>query len=75
MRYLLIILAIVLVAWGWRAFRTSLQQNAQRKKADTSSTVAVVRCAQCGVHIPTNDAVTGDKGVYCSTAHLHQAEP
>lgn len=75
MRYLLIFLAVLLVAWGWRAFRTSLQQSAQRKNNEAPPAVAMVRCAHCGVHMPSTDALTGDKGVYCSTAHLHQAEP
>jgi uncharacterized protein len=33
----------------------------------------MVTCAHCGVHLPHDEAVTGTRGQYCSTAHRNAA--
>jgi uncharacterized protein len=75
MRYLLIFLVVLLIAWRWRASRTALERKAQRKQDSPPTALTMVRCSQCGVHLPAHDAVQGNKGIYCGAAHLRLAEP
>jgi uncharacterized protein len=35
----------------------------------------MVRCAHCGLHLPSADAVAGERGVYCGAPHRLLAEP
>lgn len=75
MRFLLIFLAVLLIAWRWRTWRTTQAPLTQRKKPDTLAPQTMLQCHQCGVHIPVNDAVIGTRGTYCSVAHRQQMEP
>jgi uncharacterized protein len=34
----------------------------------------MVSCAQCGLHLPQDEAVTGERGLYCSTEHRTAAQ-
>jgi uncharacterized protein len=31
-------------------------------------------CLHCGIHLPPDEAVTGEKGLYCSTDHRAVAQ-
>jgi uncharacterized protein len=31
-------------------------------------------CLHCGIHLPQDEAVTGEKGQYCSTEHRAAAQ-
>jgi uncharacterized protein len=69
----MIFLVVLVLAWRWRSWRASEQQ---RRKPDSPPKVTdMVRCAQCGVHVPANEAVVGQKGQYCSSAHRLIMEP
>lgn len=76
MKYLLV-LAVVLVAFYlWRGNRRDSMRAppppAPPRPLAAPETMA--RCAQCGMHLPETDAVTGRRGSYCSPAHRDQAE-
>jgi uncharacterized protein len=72
-RFLLVFLVVLVLAWRWRTWRASEQQ---RRASDTPpKTTDMVRCAQCGMHVPAHEAVVGLKGQYCSTAHRLSMEP
>jgi uncharacterized protein len=72
-RFLLIFLVVLVLAWRWRSWRAQTQR--QRAASAPPQTTDMVRCAQCGVHVPANEAVTGLKGQYCSSAHRQSLEP
>ncbi len=74
MKYLLGFLVMLLVAWRWRTARTAKQLNAQRQHSATRTQVEMVRCDQCGVHVPANEAVPGAQGTYCSIVHRQKKE-
>jgi uncharacterized protein len=66
---LLILIAIVAAGfWLWRRFIRPPKRadNLGRKPAP------MVRCAQCGVHVPRENALNQDEHWYCSRAHLEQ---
>jgi uncharacterized protein len=73
MKYLLMLLLALLVFWAWK--RSRLEKP---KPPDTptpaSEPLEMVTCAHCGIHLPHEEAVTGQKGVYCSTEHRTSAQ-
>ena len=75
MRYLLVVLAVLLIAWRWKASRSAAKRTAEHRQAVAPTALAMVPCTRCGLHVPQNDAVAGAKGAYCSAAHLRLSEP
>ncbi len=75
MRFLLIFLVVLVLAWRWRVWRETRLKGRQRGQAAKPATVGMVACHDCGVHVPTGDAVTGALGHYCSAAHRLNQEP
>lgn len=68
MKYLLLLLLILVVIWAVKRGRTG--GNTQpRKQAPPAAPSNMVTCAHCGIHLPQEEAVTGEKGTYCSTEH------
>ncbi len=67
-----LIRVIVLVAIVWLVYRMIKQWRAQThsiKKNPADKIETIVKCSQCGVHIPENEAVIHDSHTFCSTAH------
>ena len=63
---------IVLIAaafWLGRKFKLSQQP---RQEAKLDAPLKMVRCAHCGVHLPTDQALAQGNTWYCSQAHLQQ---
>lgn len=75
MKYLLVFLVVMLVAWRWRTGRSSEQLERRTKSSSPPAPLTMVCCDHCGVHLPQSDAVSGVRGTYCSTAHRQKAEP
>ncbi len=78
MRYLLLILFIVLVIFATRALRQSGKRDdvaaPDEPPRDKHTETIMLACAQCGLHLPRNEALPGRGGVYCSEAHRALAE-
>jgi uncharacterized protein len=74
MKALLMLLVVLAGVWLWRNRSTSDKKVAPPKATARAAPLDMVRCAQCGMHIPGNEAVAGHQGVYCSADHLRQAE-
>lgn len=67
-RLLFWIILIAAAFWLWRRF---MRKSSKAKKA-TQTTLPMVRCAQCGVHVPRTQALQNQDRWYCSRAHLEQ---
>jgi uncharacterized protein len=75
-RFLLVFLVVLVVAWRWRAWREARhRERHQAQVAKPATVVGMVACGDCGVHVPTGEAVTGSLGHYCSVAHRLNREP
>ncbi len=75
MKFLLVVLAVLLVVWLWRSKREPTQ-NTKSKKASTQQPPSeMVSCAHCGLHLPKFEAVAGQQRLYCCAEHLHLGEP
>jgi uncharacterized protein len=74
-RFLLVFLVVLVLAWRWRTWRESVQREAVRNNKSAPSTTDTVACLQCGTHVPAHDAVVGTLGAYCTVAHRLSMEP
>ena len=68
------ILLVVLLIWvAWRLLRQALLPGPDkdaRGNGSGDSPTRMVRCTQCGVHLPEQEAVQQDQQFFCSKEHL-----
>lgn len=64
-RLLLLVAIAALVYLLFRAFRKSGAQQDQDKRLAED----MVRCAQCGVHLPKSESVMSQGQFFCSAGH------
>lgn len=62
---------IILIAAAFWLWRRIMRKRPHDKKAE-QTTLPMVRCAQCGVHVPRAQALQNQDRWYCSRAHLEQ---
>lgn len=79
MKYLLWAL-VIYVAWRWytasSAAKSGRDTSAAATEAGNETTETMVRCAQCGIHLPQSEAVWGPgTAVYCSEDHRATHHP
>jgi uncharacterized protein len=74
MKFLLVLILVLVIAWGWRTTRKPAVRGRTQGTPQPPAPANIVACRQCGVHIPTSDSIVGTQGVYCSNAHREQAE-
>jgi uncharacterized protein len=73
MKYLFVLLVVLLVIWAVKRGRAANRPaRPSSPKAQTPSDM--VTCAHCGIHLPQEEAVSGQKGLYCSTDHRAAAQ-
>ena len=74
MKYLLLLLLIGLLCWAFTRTRQSRTSDSPDTPSSSTSAQDMARCAHCGIHLPKDEAVLGDKGLYCSTEHRTAAQ-
>lgn len=75
MKFFLFLVVVLVGAWFWR--QRSLKRDRQKANAKPSAPSGqhiMLSCSVCGVHVPDNEAVAGQRGAYCSAEHRRQAE-
>jgi uncharacterized protein len=72
MKALLMLLVILAGVWLWRSRQTSLDKPAA--PVAPAKPLDMVRCAQCGLHVASAEAIQGKQGQYCSAEHLQRTE-
>ncbi|MDC8784224.1 PP0621 family protein [Roseateles koreensis] len=71
MKFLLLIalLALVFFLLGKKQSRPPSSEGSARPVPGPVPPQAMVSCARCGVHLPSDDALPGKGGMFCSAAH------
>ena len=78
MRILILIFFVLAVVWylrrgqSGRQPRSSESQTNNPRQSDPHATPppeAMLRCAQCGLHLPAADALPGKGGHFCGAEH------
>jgi uncharacterized protein len=72
MKYLFIVVVVLIVLWAVK--RTRVGKSTQSPPTAAASPTEMVACAHCGIHLPHAEAVSGQKGLYCSTEHRNAAQ-
>ena len=75
MKYLLVLIVVLAVLWLARSSRRPIPPRSQDRPAPSSDPQqAMVACAQCGLHLPRDEALPGRGGVFCGEAHRAEYE-
>jgi uncharacterized protein len=74
MKYLLILLIVLAVVWLSRSSRRVPPPASGRPAEPTQRQQTMLACAQCGLHLPRDEALPGRGGVFCSEAHRAEYE-
>lgn len=71
MKYLLLLLILgaLFFVLGARRARPREPQGREAAPPAPAQPTAMVRCAECGMHLPADEALPGKGGVFCSGAH------
>jgi len=74
MKFLLILIVIAVVAFMLGAKQRPAQSDERRNAPPTpppppAPPKAIVRCAQCGLHLPQDEALPGRGGMFCGAPH------
>ena len=76
MKFVLLAIAVLVLLWLLRG--TLSRVRGSRTDAPRVGPTAMLRCAQCGMHLPRDIALPGRGGVFCDAAHraaYEQAHP
>lgn len=81
-RLLIVVVIVVVVFWLLKSYRKQLpKEDVPREdvhgKEMPGQAEDMVRCVQCGVHLPKRESVLAGGKYYCSEAHrrLHADKP
>ena len=72
MKYLLLVLVFIVAYWIFKAY--SAARRGGRFQTRAGDPEDMVRCAQCGVHVPRSESLMSGQAFYCTPEHrrLHQ---
>jgi uncharacterized protein len=73
MKYLVILLVVLAVLWLARNARRIPPPPTRPGRPD-GDRQTMLACAQCGLHLPRDEALPGRGGVFCSEAHRAEYE-
>jgi uncharacterized protein len=66
-KIILLVLGLVLAWWILKAYRRRV--DSREPRAPATGPEDMVRCAQCGVHLPRSESLAAQGSHYCSADH------
>ncbi|TNC96790.1 MAG: hypothetical protein FD121_1031 [Gallionellaceae bacterium] len=69
-RLLFLFVVIAVVYWLLKSYR----KQSPKQDVPTAASEDMVRCAQCGVHLPKSEATLSDGKHFCGEAHRREYE-
>ena len=74
MKYLVVLLVIVAVLWLVRGAGGRIGGGAPPTRRPPPLQDSIVACVQCGLHLPSGEALPGRGGLYCCETHRSSHE-
>jgi uncharacterized protein len=76
MKFLVLILVVLVVLWLARGARRTVSPPppAEGPARQPAVKEPMLACAQCGLHLPRDEALPGRGGVFCGEAHRAEYE-
>ncbi len=73
MKFLLLVLGLFVAYWIFKSYKRKMSSGVKPPEA-SGAAEDMVRCAQCGVHMPRSESLMSDQAFYCTPEHrrLHQ---
>jgi uncharacterized protein len=68
MKYVILVLVVVVVAWLMLRSRRPRPPATHRAPRGVAAR-PMLQCSHCGLHLPHGDALHDARGVFCSEAH------
>jgi uncharacterized protein len=65
-KLLFIVIGLFVAYWILKSYKKKVERRADKSAASTED---MVRCAQCGVHLPKGESLTSGSAFYCSAEH------
>ena len=69
MKFLSVLVAVVVLLWLLRGACRRRADAARPGRPEAAAPQPMLACAQCGVHLPRDEALPGRGGVFCGDAH------
>ena len=73
MKLFFVLVAVLIGLWWWKQRARQPKPPATTQPGKTPQ-VTMLKCGVCGVHVPDNEALAGQRGAYCGAEHRRQAE-
>lgn len=74
LRTLIVVVVLGLLLWWWLRRPTRREGDPPPAQVPPQGAEAMVRCAECGVHLPLSQALPGRGGHFCGAPHRQQFE-
>ncbi|MFN4116977.1 MAG: PP0621 family protein [Inhella sp.] len=74
LKVLLLLAVLVGVLLWWKHSQRGRQSPPAPRPAEPASPEAMLRCSECGLHLPASQVLPGRGGVFCSHEHRQQFE-
>ncbi len=72
LKYLLLVIGLIVVYWLFKAYKIRTRRGPRDPAARAGEDM--VRCAQCGVHLPRSESLPSGQVFYCSAEHRRLRE-
>jgi len=71
-KFFALLIVVVVGIWWFRNRQVQVHKAGDPPQPATPQDM--LRCTQCGIHLPDSEAIKGRNGSYCCQDHLRQAE-
>ena len=65
-KLLFIVIGLFVAYWILKSYKKKVERRADKSASPTED---MVRCAQCGVHLPKSESLASETAFYCSAEH------
>ena len=74
-KYLLLLAGVLVVYWMVRSSLRRRSRVERQNEAPSAETEKMVRCAECGVHLPRGESLVVRGQFYCCAEHQRRHDP